>query len=130
MYRGRRCLNKRRERSMESWDSTAPQQRLPVSLLTGFLGSGKTTVLNHLVQQPELAKTIVIINEFGEIGLDHELVEQSSEGLLLLQSGCLCCSIRGDLIDTITTAKAPVAPEIMPGRPPITAVTRPTMKAA
>lgn len=86
---------------MESWDSTAPQQRLPVSLLTGFLGSGKTTVLNHLVQQPELAKTIVIINEFGEIGLDHELVEQSSEGMLLLQSGCLCCTIRGDLIDTM-----------------------------
>ncbi len=86
---------------MESWDSTAPQQRLPVSLLTGFLGSGKTTVLNHLVQQPELAKTIVIINEFGEIGLDHELVERSSEGMLLLQSGCLCCTIRGDLIDTM-----------------------------
>ena len=86
---------------MESWDLTAPHQRLPVSLLTGFLGSGKTTVLNHLLRQPELAKTLVIINEFGEIGLDHELVEWSSEDMVLLQSGCLCCTIRGDLIDTM-----------------------------
>ena len=86
---------------MEGWDLTAPHQRLPVSLLTGFLGSGKTTVLNHLVRQPELAKALVIINEFGEIGLDHELVEQSSEDMVLLQSGCLCCTIRGDLIETM-----------------------------
>ncbi|WP_420347649.1 CobW family GTP-binding protein [Pelagibius sp.] len=86
---------------MESWDSTASHQRLPVSLLTGFLGSGKTTLLNHLVQQPELAKTLVIINEFGETGLDHELVERSSEDMVLLQSGCLCCTIRSDLIDTM-----------------------------
>ncbi len=86
---------------MESWDLTAPNQRLPVSLLTGFLGSGKTTVLNHLVRQPELAGTLVIINEFGEIGLDHELVERSNEDMVLLQSGCLCCTIRGDLIDTM-----------------------------
>lgn len=86
---------------MESWDLSAPNQRLPVSLLTGFLGSGKTTVLNHLVRLPELAGTLVIINEFGEIGLDHELMEQSSEDMVLLQSGCLCCTIRGDLIDTL-----------------------------
>ncbi|MEO1249779.1 MAG: GTP-binding protein [Pseudomonadota bacterium] len=86
---------------MERWDLTAPDQRLPVSLLTGFLGSGKTTVLNHLVRQPELANTLVIINEFGEIGLDHELVERSSEDMVLLQSGCLCCTIRGDLVDTM-----------------------------
>jgi len=76
-------------------------QRLPVSLLTGFLGSGKTTVLNHLVRQPALARAVVIINEFGEIGLDHELVERSSEDLVLLQSGCLCCTIRSDLVDTL-----------------------------
>ncbi|MEO1200630.1 MAG: GTP-binding protein [Pseudomonadota bacterium] len=86
---------------MESWSLDAPSQRLPVSLLTGFLGSGKTTVLNHLLRQPELAKTLVIINEFGEIGLDHELVERSSEDMVLLQSGCLCCTIRGDLINTM-----------------------------
>lgn len=74
---------------------------IPVSLLTGFLGSGKTTVLNHMLRQPELARTVVVINEFGEIGLDHELVETSSEDMVLLKSGCLCCNIRGDLIDTL-----------------------------
>jgi G3E family GTPase len=74
---------------------------LPVSLLTGFLGSGKTTVLNRLVRQPVLANAVVVINEFGEIGLDHDLVESSNEDLVLLQSGCLCCTIRSDLSDTL-----------------------------
>lgn len=76
-------------------------QRTPVTLLTGFLGSGKTTLLNHLLQLPELADTAVIINEFGDVGLDHLLVEQVSENLRLLQSGCLCCTVRGDLVDTL-----------------------------
>ena len=74
---------------------------IPVSLLMGFLGSGKTTVLNKLLPQPELAHTVVIINEFGEIGLDHDLVESSTEDMVLLKSGCLCCTIRGDLVDTL-----------------------------
>ncbi len=74
---------------------------IPVSLLTGFLGSGKTTVLNRLLARAELAKTVVVINEFGEIGLDHELVESSTEDMVLLKSGCLCCTIRGDLVDTL-----------------------------
>ncbi|MEM1046243.1 MAG: GTP-binding protein [Pseudomonadota bacterium] len=73
----------------------------PVSLLTGFLGSGKTTVLNHLLRHPDLARTVVVINEFGEIGLDHELVEAATENLVLLQSGCLCCTIRGDFVETL-----------------------------
>jgi G3E family GTPase len=85
---------------METGD-TAISTRLPVSLLTGFLGSGKTTVLNHLVRQPALAKTVVVINEFGEIGLDHDLMESSNEDLVLLKSGCLCCTIRDDLADTL-----------------------------
>lgn len=85
---------------METADATAANL-LPVSLLTGFLGSGKTTVLNHLVRQPALAKTVVVINEFGEIGLDHDLIESSNEDLVLLQSGCLCCTIRSDLADTM-----------------------------
>jgi G3E family GTPase len=85
---------------METRD-TAIGTRLPVSLLTGFLGSGKTTVLNHLVRQPALAKTVVVINEFGEIGLDHDLMESSNEDLVMLQSGCLCCTIRDDLADTL-----------------------------
>lgn len=88
---------------MSQSHAAADAHRLPVSLLTGFLGSGKTTVLNHLLRHPASAKTAVIINEFGEIGLDHELVESSSEEMVLLQSGCLCCTIRGDLIDTLHT---------------------------
>jgi G3E family GTPase len=79
----------------------APAQKIPISLLTGFLGSGKTTVLNHLLRQPAMANVMVIINEFGEIGLDHELVESATDDLVLLQSGCLCCTIRGDLIETL-----------------------------
>lgn len=74
---------------------------IPVSLLTGFLGSGKTTVLNALLSRVELARTVVVINEFGEIGIDHDLVESSTEDMVLLKSGCLCCTIRGDLIDTL-----------------------------
>ena len=66
---------------------------IPLSLLTGFLGSGKTTVLNHLVAQPELADALVIINEFGEMALDHLLVAHSAENLVMeMSSGCLCCS--------------------------------------
>jgi G3E family GTPase len=76
-------------------------ERLPVSVLTGFLGSGKTTLLKHLLTQPGLDKVAVIVNEFGEIGLDHTLIESSSEGVVLLNSGCLCCTVRGDLIDTM-----------------------------
>ena len=72
--------------------------RYAVSVLTGFLGSGKTTVLNGLLSHPDMDETAVLINEFGEIGLDHLLTEHVSEDVVLLNSGCLCCSIRGDLI--------------------------------
>jgi G3E family GTPase len=75
---------------------------IPVTLLTGFLGSGKTTVLNHVLKQPEMAATAVIVNEFGEIGLDHLLMERASEEVVLLNSGCLCCTVRGDIVDTLT----------------------------
>jgi G3E family GTPase len=83
---------------------TAPEQSslIPVTLLTGFLGSGKTTVLNHVLKQPDMAATAVVVNEFGEIGLDHLLVERSSEDVVLLNSGCLCCTVRGDIVDTLT----------------------------
>jgi G3E family GTPase len=79
----------------------ASDGRIPITLLTGFLGSGKTTILNRLLREPGFAGTAVIVNEFGEIGLDHDLVSEASENILLLQSGCLCCSIRGDLIETL-----------------------------
>jgi G3E family GTPase len=75
---------------------------IPVTLLTGFLGSGKTTVLNHVLKQPEMAATAVIVNEFGEIGIDHLLVERSSDDVVLLNSGCLCCTVRNDIVDTLT----------------------------
>ncbi|HKW85229.1 MAG TPA: GTP-binding protein, partial [Burkholderiaceae bacterium] len=75
--------------------------RTPVSVLTGFLGSGKTTVLNHLLHRPELAGTAVIINEFGSVGIDHLLVDHVAENMRLLASGCLCCTVRGDLVDTL-----------------------------
>jgi G3E family GTPase len=82
--------------------STEPSSLIPVTLLTGFLGSGKTTVLNYVLKQPEMAATAVIVNEFGEIGLDHLLVERSSEDVVLLNSGCLCCTVRGDIVETLT----------------------------
>jgi len=75
---------------------------IPVTLLTGFLGSGKTTVLNHLVSQPELADALVIINEFGEMALDHMMVAHSTENLVMeMSSGCVCCTIRGDLVNAL-----------------------------
>jgi G3E family GTPase len=75
---------------------------IPVTLLTGFLGSGKTTTLNRLVRQPEMADALVIINEFGEMSLDHMLVAHSTENLVMeMDSGCVCCSIRGDLVKTL-----------------------------
>jgi G3E family GTPase len=75
--------------------------RTPVSIITGFLGSGKTTLLNHLLQHPGMASAAVIINEFGEIGLDHLLVATPQENVVLLANGCLCCTVRGDLVSTL-----------------------------
>src|SRR5271155_1835232 len=69
----------------------------PVTLITGFLGSGKTTVLQRLLRGPGFSDTAVLINEFGEIGLDHHLLERLDETMVVLQSGCLCCTIRGEL---------------------------------
>lgn len=77
---------------------------IPVSIITGFLGSGKTTLLNRLLQDPALANSLVIINEFGEIGIDHLLVSTPIENMRLLGNGCLCCVVRGDLVDTLADA--------------------------
>jgi len=80
--------------------------RIPASILTGFLGSGKTTLLNRLLQHPDMANTAVIVNEFGEIGLDHLIVETPDESMVLMNSGCLCCTILGDLVQTLQTLLA------------------------
>ena len=66
---------------------------IQVSLLTGFLGSGKTTLLNHLLQHPDMAETAVLVNEFGDIGIDHLLVESVDEEMVQLTTGCLCCTV-------------------------------------
>tara|TARA_R110002096_G_scaffold299503_6_gene494232 strand:- start:157777 stop:158814 length:1038 start_codon:yes stop_codon:yes gene_type:complete len=73
----------------------------PVSVLTGFLGSGKTTVLQHLLSLPKMSRTALIINEFGEVSVDHLLVENAEEKMVLLANGCVCCSVRGDLVQAI-----------------------------
>lgn len=75
---------------------------IPVSLLTGFLGAGKTTLLNRLLHDPAAGRVAVIVNEFGEAGLDHDLIESAAEDVVLMPAGCICCTIRGDLAKTMS----------------------------
>jgi len=81
-----------------------PPPPIPFTVLTGFLGAGKTTLLNRLLDDPALSDALILINEFGEIGLDHLLVEKVDGDMMLMSSGCLCCTIRGDLIATLEDA--------------------------
>jgi len=80
-----------------------PADPIPLTVLIGFLGAGKTTLLNRLLKDPALSQTAVIINEFGDVALDHLLVEYIGDNMVLLQSGCLCCTMRGDLVDALET---------------------------
>ena len=77
------------------------EHRIPVTLLTGFLGAGKTTLLNHLIRDPDAGRVAVVMNEFGDVGLDHDLIEEATEDTILLPSGCLCCTVLGDLSETL-----------------------------
>lgn len=78
-----------------------PPSAVAVTVLTGFLGSGKTTLLNHLLNDPDLGQVAILINEFGDVSIDHLLVEQVDESTVLLESGCICCSVRSDLVDAM-----------------------------
>ncbi len=77
--------------------------RIPVTLVTGFLGSGKTTLINAGLKSPDLARTVVVVNEFGEVGLDHQLYTSSNDAVVVLENGCLCCTVRSDLISTMNS---------------------------
>lgn len=84
---------------------------IPVTVLSGFLGSGKTTLLNRVLRLPDLQGTAVIVNEFGEVGIDHDLIAETHEDTVLLANGCLCCAVRGDLVEALLRLAArPVPP--------------------
>ena len=84
-----------------TWSRDTLSGKIPVTLVTGFLGSGKTTLISQLLRHPEMRRVAVVINEVGEIGIDHDLVTMSSENITLLANGCICCSVRTDLQETL-----------------------------
>ncbi|MBW4624641.1 MAG: GTP-binding protein [Brasilonema octagenarum HA4186-MV1] len=90
--------------SSESQSMDAPKKGLPVTIITGFLGSGKTTLLNHILTNQQGLKTAVLVNEFGEIGIDNELIistDDSNDNMVELSNGCICCTINNDLVDAV-----------------------------
>lgn len=86
---------------MSLFDPDRSAGRMPVALITGFLGSGKTTLLNHILRDARMARSLVLVNEFGEIGLDHLFVQSVDGDMVLMKSGCVCCTIKGDLERTL-----------------------------
>ncbi len=104
-------------RSGSADDRTNPEAvcgQLPFSIVTGFLGSGKTTLLNRLLVAPEMQGTLVIVNEFGEVSLDHYLMKTTSGEVIELASGCMCCTLRGDLVETLVDILQKAANGVLP----------------
>ncbi|MBX3501590.1 MAG: GTP-binding protein [Alphaproteobacteria bacterium] len=99
---------------MSLFDPDRSAQRMPVALITGFLGSGKTTLLNRVLQDARMARSLVLVNEFGEVGLDHLFVQSVDGEMVLLQSGCVCCTIKGDLEKTLRDIARKRASEELP----------------
>ncbi|WP_119422960.1 CobW family GTP-binding protein [Desertibaculum subflavum] len=99
---------------MSLFDRDRSAARMPVSLVTGFLGSGKTTLINRLLRHPGMAATLVVVNEFGDVGLDHLLYERVDGETVLMQSGCVCCTVRSDLETTLRDIAAKRAKGALP----------------
>ncbi len=99
---------------MSLFDRDRSAERTPVGVITGFLGSGKTTLLNRLLGDARMARSLVLINEFGEIGLDHLFIEARDGDLVLMKSGCVCCTVRGDLENTLRDVAAKRQREAIP----------------
>jgi G3E family GTPase len=76
-------------------------RRIPLTLITGYLGAGKTTLLNALLRDASAGRIAVVVNEFGDVGLDHDLIVETTEETVLLSSGCMCCTVRGDLVQAL-----------------------------
>ena len=85
----------------ETSNTETADRRAPLTLLTGFLGSGKTTMLNHILSSPDSGKTAVIVNEFGEIGIDGDLIARADDEMMELTNGCICCAMKDDLLTTL-----------------------------